>query len=82
MHTAYRQADDALDGDVVRATRNVALASHRVGARLVHVSTDLVFDGEEGAPYDEDAEPRTGLRATGRRSSTRKSSSGSCTRMH
>jgi dTDP-4-dehydrorhamnose reductase len=58
VHTAYRQADDALDGDVVRATRNVALASHRVGARLVHLSTDLVFDGEEGAPYDEDAEPR------------------------
>ena len=58
VHTAYRQADEALDGDVVRATRNVALASHRVGARLVHVSTDLVFDGEEGAPYAEDAEPR------------------------
>jgi dTDP-4-dehydrorhamnose reductase len=58
VHTAYRQADDALDGDVVRATRNIALASHRVGARLVHLSTDLVFDGEEGAPYDEDAEPR------------------------
>jgi dTDP-4-dehydrorhamnose reductase len=57
VHTAYRQADEALEGDVVRATRNVALASHRVGARLVHLSTDLVFDGEEGAPYDEDAEP-------------------------
>jgi len=58
VHTAYRQADDALQGDVVRASRNVALASHRAGARLVHVSTDLVFDGEAGAPYDEDAEPR------------------------
>jgi dTDP-4-dehydrorhamnose reductase len=58
VHTAYRQADGALEGDVVRATRNVALASHRVGARLVHLSTDLVFDGDEGAPYAEDAEPR------------------------
>jgi dTDP-4-dehydrorhamnose reductase len=58
VHTAYRQADEALEGDVVRATRNVTLASHRAGARLVHVSTDLVFDGEEGAPYAEDAEPR------------------------
>jgi dTDP-4-dehydrorhamnose reductase len=58
VHTAYRQADSALEGDVVRATRNIALASHRAGARLVHVSTDLVFDGEEGAPYAEDAEPR------------------------
>jgi dTDP-4-dehydrorhamnose reductase len=58
MHTAYRQADDALQDDVVRASRNVALAAHRVGARLVHVSTDLVFDGESGAPYNEDAKPR------------------------
>jgi dTDP-4-dehydrorhamnose reductase len=58
VHTAYRQADDALQGDVVRASRNVALASHRAGARLVHVSTDLVYDGDAGAPYDEDAEPR------------------------
>jgi len=58
VHTAYRQADEVLQGDVVRASRNVALASHRAGARLVHVSTDLVFDGEAGAPYGEDAEPR------------------------
>ena len=58
VHTAYRQADDSLDGDVVRATRNIGLSSHRAGSRLVHLSTDLVFDGEEGAPYAEDAEPR------------------------
>ncbi len=58
VHTAYRQAAEALAGDVVRASRNVALAAHRVGARLVHLSTDLVFDGEQGAPYAEDAEPR------------------------
>jgi dTDP-4-dehydrorhamnose reductase len=58
LHAAYRQTAEALEGDVVRATRNVALAAHRAGARLVHVSTDLVFDGEQGAPYDEDAEPR------------------------
>ncbi|HKI92516.1 MAG TPA: sugar nucleotide-binding protein, partial [Gaiellaceae bacterium] len=58
VHTAYRQAEEALAGDVVRATRNVALAAHRVGARLVHVSTDLVFDGEKGSPYTEDDEPR------------------------
>jgi dTDP-4-dehydrorhamnose reductase len=58
VHTAYRQADEHLAGDVVRATRNVALASDRVGARLVHLSTDLVFDGEHGAPYREDAEPQ------------------------
>lgn len=58
VHTAYRQSADSLEGDVVRASRNVALAAHRVGARLLHLSTDLVFDGEQGAPYAEDAEPR------------------------
>ena len=40
------------------AARAVAAAAHRAGARLVHLSTDLVFDGEQGAPYDEDADPR------------------------
>jgi len=58
IHTAYRQAEEALEGDVVRASRNVAAASHRAGAHLVHLSTDLVFDGEQGAPYGEHAEPR------------------------
>lgn len=58
VHTAYRQAEAALAGDVVAATRNVADAAERAGARLLHLSTDLVFDGEYGAPYSEDDEPR------------------------
>ena len=58
VHTAYRQAEEFLADDVVRASRNVALAAHRAGARLLHLSTDLVFDGEEGAPYREEDEPR------------------------
>ena len=32
---------------------NLALAARRCGAVLLHVSTDYVFDGEKGAPYDE-----------------------------
>jgi dTDP-4-dehydrorhamnose reductase len=36
----------------VDAAANVARAAAEVGARVVHVSTDLVFGGEE-APYDE-----------------------------
>lgn len=51
IHTAYVQADPDM---IVRSTRNVATT----GVRLIHVSTDLVFDGEHGAPYAEDAEPR------------------------
>lgn len=33
--------------------RNVAIAARAVGAKLVHVSTDYVFDGEKKAPYVE-----------------------------
>lgn len=58
VHTAYRQDGGSLDADVVRATRNVASAADRIGARLLHLSTDLVFDGEHGAPYSEDDAPR------------------------
>ena len=59
VHTAYRQGTaELMEQDVVRASRNVALAAHRAGARLVHLSSDVVFDGEQGAPYAEDAEPR------------------------
>jgi dTDP-4-dehydrorhamnose reductase len=55
IHTAYRMGDADTN---VRGAHNVALAAHRVGARLIHLSTDLVFDGEQGAPYTEDDEPR------------------------
>src|SRR5579862_6928658 len=55
IHTAYVMEDAET---ITRGSRNVALAAHRFGARLIHLSTDLVFDGEHGAPYDEDAEPR------------------------
>ena len=55
VHTAYVQADAPR---LVLGSAGVATAAHRSGARLVHLSTDLVFDGEQGAPYGEDAEPR------------------------
>lgn len=37
------------------AVANVVAAAESVGADLVHVSTDYVFDGEADAPYREDA---------------------------
>lgn len=40
------------------ATRNLAEAVAAHGAYLLAVSTDMVFPGDGGAPYREDAEPR------------------------
>jgi len=40
----------------VTAVENLAEASRKVGAQLIHVSTDYVFDGKNG-PYDETARP-------------------------
>jgi dTDP-4-dehydrorhamnose reductase len=33
--------------------RNLAMVAQNIGATLLHVSTDYVFDGNKGAPYEE-----------------------------
>ena len=58
IHTAYVLAGPEMEPTIVRGMHNVAVAAHRIGARLIALSTDLVFDGEQGAPYDEDDDPR------------------------
>jgi dTDP-4-dehydrorhamnose reductase len=58
IHTAYRQrGPDAWDTNVA-GSANVARAAARSGTRLVHVSTDVVFDGRAERPYREDDEPK------------------------
>jgi len=39
-------------------SRNVALVAHDMHAVLMHVSTDYVFDGNKGSPYEEKDAPR------------------------
>ena len=57
VHTAYvRDGPDAMDVNAGGSGR-VARAAHAVGARLVHVSSDVVFDGLAGRPYVESDTP-------------------------
>jgi len=37
--------------------KNLAQAAEMLGAKLIHVSTDYVFDGQASTPYTEDTEP-------------------------
>jgi|TARA_B100000315_G_scaffold148865_1_gene137685 dTDP-4-dehydrorhamnose reductase len=63
---AYNRVDDAEDDAVAAlavnafAVRSLARAATRVGAILVHYSTDFVFDGTAGVPYTEADEPNPG----------------------
>jgi dTDP-4-dehydrorhamnose reductase len=62
VHTAYRQHED--DVNTV-GSESVARAAAAVGARLVHLSTDVVFDGRKGSPYVE-SDPLSPVTAYGR----------------
>ncbi|MHB1553015.1 MAG: dTDP-4-dehydrorhamnose reductase [Acidimicrobiales bacterium] len=64
VHAGAWTAVDACEGDPDRAyqvnalgTRHVAEAARMVGAHLVYVSTDYVFDGRAARPYVEWDEP-------------------------
>jgi dTDP-4-dehydrorhamnose reductase len=57
IHTAFdMSAPPAMQSVIVDGTRHVASAAEDIGAYLLHMSTDVLFDGEEG-PYTEDRAP-------------------------
>lgn len=55
IHTAYRMDDPSVN---VEGTRTVVAAASAARARLIHLSTDLVFAGTLARPLTEDDEPR------------------------
>ncbi|RAP74856.1 dTDP-4-dehydrorhamnose reductase [Paenibacillus montanisoli] len=64
IHCAAYTAVDKAETDADEAyrinalgTRNVALAARAFGAKLCYISTDYVFDGKGGKPYDVDEQP-------------------------
>ena len=54
IHTAGSNRTPDMTAVIVEGTRHIVEASTAVGARLIHLSTDSVFDGLS-APYDETA---------------------------
>jgi dTDP-4-dehydrorhamnose reductase len=52
VHAACSNRDPANVAAIEPAARNLAGSAQALGARLVHISTDQVFDGEH-APYDD-----------------------------
>ena len=64
IHAAAWTAVDACESDNEKAmlvngaaSKFVADAAHAVGARVVYISTDYVFDGTKPTPYNEDDKP-------------------------
>jgi dTDP-4-dehydrorhamnose reductase len=64
VHTAYRERDPGLREVTVGGTASVAAACAMAGVRMVHVSSDMVFDGRT-EPWAE-ADERCPLTAYGR----------------
>ncbi len=57
IHTAFQQSGPDLMPTTAEGAGYVARAAAAVGARLIHMSSDVIFDGELTRPYREDDPP-------------------------
>lgn len=56
LHTAITRDVRQFDSVIVHGSAHIAAAAAEIGARLIHLSTDIVFDGAAES-YDEAASP-------------------------
>ena len=56
IHTVGSNRTADMWNVILEGTTHMAQAAERTGARLVHISSDVIFNGRE-APYDESAPP-------------------------
>ena len=56
IHTAGSEGSNDSANVIRSGTKNITEAMRMTGGRLVHLSTDVIFDGR-GAPYDESRSP-------------------------
>jgi dTDP-4-dehydrorhamnose reductase len=57
IHTAYRQGGSDLWATTAEGAGAVARAARQIGARLIHMSSDALFDGEREGAYTEQDRP-------------------------
>ncbi|MCO6450537.1 MAG: sugar nucleotide-binding protein [Caldilineales bacterium] len=56
IHTAIAREPDRFEAVIVRGSAHIASAAAAIGAKLIHLSSDIVFDGTESR-YDENTRP-------------------------
>ncbi len=57
IHTAFRQYDPDLMAITGEGAGHIAAAAAQAGSRLIHMSSDVIFDGEKQGRYTEDDPP-------------------------
>ncbi len=57
IHTAFRQYDPDLMAITGDGAGHIAAAAAQAGSRLIHMSSDVIFDGEKQGRYTEDDPP-------------------------